>query len=291
MTEITTVDLTHWDRPASRAEQDTAVDTLERGGVVVLPRLPFALLDGEPGLLSGALSGKSKNISLDPAGDRVRGIDADATEMALLHGLMARYAAATRTLLQGLLPHYTPSLQMARTSFRPAEVAGRPGSWRKDDTRLHVDAFPSSPTHGARILRVFSNVNPNGQARTWRLGEPFEDVARRFLPTLRPPLPGSSQMLHWLHVTRRRRTAYDHYMLGLHDALKADLAYQTAAPQVVLEFEPGWTWIVYTDQASHAALRGRFALEQSWYLPVQGMKRPDRSPLRVLERLTGRALA
>jgi hypothetical protein len=291
MTEITNIDLTHWDRPATPADQDAAIDTLERGGVVVLPRLPFELLGDEPRLLSGTLSSKAKNISLDPGGDRVRGIDAEASELALLHGLMSRYAAATRTLLQGLLPGYTQALQMARTSFRPAEIAGRPSSWRKDDTRLHVDAFPSSPTHGTRIMRVFSNVNPHGQARTWRLGEPFEDVARRFLPTLRPPLPGSSQLLHWLHVTKRRRTAYDHYMLGLHDAVKADLAYQASAPQAVHEFEPGWTWIVYTDQASHAALRGQFALEQSWHLPVQGMKRPERSPLRVLERLTGRALA
>ena len=59
-------------------------------------------------------------------------------------------------------------------------------SWRADDRRLHVDAFPSRPNYGERILRVFTNVNPDGEPRVWRVGEPFEAVARRFLPRAKP---------------------------------------------------------------------------------------------------------
>ena len=291
MNPITRLALARWDTPADAAEQALAVDALEQGSVLLLPALPFVLQGNEARLLSPALEGKGKNISLDPATGRVRGTEAGADEQRLLQGLLQRYAAATRALLQHLLPGYAPALQQARTSFRPAEIAGRTISWRKDDTRLHVDSFPSSPTQGTRILRVFSNVNPGGQPRVWRLGEPFQDVASRFLPGLRPPAPGSSALMHWLHITKRRRSAYDHYMLGLHDAMKADADYQARVPQVTHAFEPGCTWLVYTDQASHAAMRGQYALEQTWHLPVAGMHEPARSPLRVLERLTGRALA
>ena len=218
MTEITRIALASWDQAASAAEQAAAVDALEQGGVVLLPRLRFALDGDEARLLAAALPGKGKNISLDPATGVVRGTEAEATERRLLQGMMARYAAATRTLLQHLLPGYTAGLQQARTSFRPAEIAGRTTSWRKDDTRLHVDSFPSSPTQGTRILRVFSNVNPNGQPRSWRLGAPFEDVARRFLPALRPPRTGQqpadalaahhqapAQRLRPLHARAARR--------------------------------------------------------------------------------------
>jgi hypothetical protein len=37
-------------------------------------------------------------------------------------------------------------------------------------------------------------------------------------------------------------------------------------------------------------MAGQFAFEQTFYLPVSAMKNPERSPLRVLERLQGRTL-
>ena len=79
-------------------------------------------------------------------------------------------------------------------------------------------------------------------------------------------------------------------MLGLHDAGKRDEAYQRDAPRSGVAFPPGSTWIVYTDQTLHAALAGHFAFEQTFHLPVSAQARPEQSPLRVLERLAGRAL-
>jgi len=46
-----------------------------------------------------------------------------------------------------------------------------------------------------------------------------------------------------------------------------------------------------SDSVSRAARPGQFAFEQTFYLPVSAMKDPERSPLRVLERLAGRKLA
>lgn len=49
-----------------------------------------------------------------------------------------------------------------------------------------MDAFPSRPNYGKRILRVFANINPEGAPRVWRVGEDFESVARQFLPRAKP---------------------------------------------------------------------------------------------------------
>jgi hypothetical protein len=193
-------------------------------------------------------------------------------------------------LISNLIPRYEPELWLGRTSLRPVEAAGRASSWRKDDTRLHVDSFPSTPVQGKRILRIFSNVNPAGQYRRWRLGEPFEAVAERFLNTLSKPVWGASQLMSWTGITKSRRSLYDHYMLQLHDRMKADLGYQSHGAQADWEFPSGSTWMVFTDQVSHAVMAGQYLLEQTFYLPANAMLDPGKSPVRVLERLMGRSL-
>ena len=55
-------------------------------------------------------------------------------------------------------------------------------------------------------------------------------------------------------------------------------------------FPPGTSWLVYTDQVLHAALGGEFALEQTFHLDVDQMVQPERAPIKVLERLSGRSL-
>jgi len=103
-------------------------------------------------------------------------------------------------------------------------------------------------------------------------------------------VPGAASLLYWLRIVKGRRTEYDHFMLGIHDRMKADETYQSQVPQTKLEIAPGTTWACYTDSVSHAAMSGQFAFEQTFYLPVKAMKDPERSPLRVLERLVGRNL-
>jgi hypothetical protein len=291
MTDIVTLAIADWDQPTAGAEQRAAVRALESGSVLFLPRLRFRIADGERHLLSPAAAGRAKNISLLPATGMVRGSNADAAERALLQAMMTRFAQSSAALVRRLLPRYAGAVQQARTSYRPVEIAGRQTSWRKDDSRLHVDSFPSSPTQGRRILRVFANVDGQGRAREWRLGEPFEAVARRYIGSIAGPVWGTSLALHALGITKGRRTAYDHYMLRLHDCMKADLAYQSDAPQRAFAFPAGSAWIVFSDQVSHAAMRGQYALEQTFHLPVSAMEDPSTSPLRALERLVGRALA
>ena len=290
MTEVVSLPIPSWDYPCSMAQQERVLRALERGSVLLFPLLQFSMQQSEERLLSARIAGDGKNISLNPANGTLRGVNADAAQMKPLRGMMQRFATFSKILLQNLLPRYESGLQQARTSYRPLEIAGRPTSWRKDDTRLHVDNFPSSPTQGKRILRVFTNINPHGQARRWRLGEPFESVARRYLPTLPKPIWGANYALNLLGATKSRRSDYDHFMLRLHDHMKADLNYQLESSQTTHDFHPGSTWMVFTDQVPHAAMIGQYALEQTFHLPVDCMLDTSRAPLRVLERLLDRKL-
>src|SRR5262249_45622057 len=105
-----------------------------------------------------------------------------------------------------------------------------------------------------------------------------------------PPLPFSGYALALLRVTKTPRTPYDALMLQLHDRMKEDEDFQRGSPQTAFDFPAGSTWLTFTDQVSHAAMSGQYQLEQTFLLPVEAMQAPDRSPLRVLERLKQRAL-
>lgn len=281
-----------WHGPFAPELRQRAVRALEQGRVLVLPQLPFQTEPDEAAFLNAdAAGGERKNITLDPATGRIGNASLPPDAAARLARMIDRFGRSAEQLLHDLLPGYAPALERARTSFRPVEIEGRPTSPRHDDRLLHVDSFPARPMLGRRILRVFSNIAPDGAGRAWRVGEPFPDYARRFLPRAGTPLPGSVWLLEKLGITKGRRSAYDHIMLRLHDAGKLDAAYQSAAPKAEVTFAPGTTWLCFTDQVLHAALSGHCALEQTFHLPVAAMADPARAPLSVLERLAGRRLA
>ncbi|MFO1315983.1 MAG: Kdo hydroxylase family protein [Burkholderiales bacterium] len=370
MTEILTLDIDRWQPDLAPGAQASAVRALEGGGVVVLPRLRFALGDDELRFLSPRWSdGRAKNISVErkpsarsgdprsrlrhaavamvsaflvaspdpatgdeahriqrrgaapvmravragalppeatgsaevvPTGARgrvaepapdvvLKGARGAADELDALAAMINRFAEDASTFVRTLFPRYAPYVKRARTSYRPQPAVGRDVSWRKDDSRLHVDAFPSRPTGGERILRVFHNLNPR-EDRVWRVGEDFETMARTLLPRVRPQRPGEAAALAMLFVTKSRRSAYDHLMLGLHDQAKADLAYQRDCAQQVVRFAPGTTWICFSDQVMHAAVSGQYMLEQTIHLPVSALYDRGRAPLAILERIAGHPL-
>jgi len=289
LTPVLSLDIARWRPDVAPTDTERYARDLESGAVLVLPRLAFALSRDERRFLDVRWSdGRAKNISLDRGA--IKGARGDDADLLALTAMVARFAADASALIAALFPRYAPYLTRARTSYRPHAAAGRAVSWRKDDTRLHVDAFPSRPNRGVRILRVFCNVNPNGEDRVWRVGEAFEPMAQQFLPGIRAMLPGEAAILAALRVTKSARSEYDHLMLGLHDAAKGDLGYQHASEQREVRFAPGTTWICFSDQVMHAASSGQYMLEQTTHLPIDALYEPHRSPLAVLERITGRTL-
>lgn len=285
--QIITIDATDW----TGAESSPALTAeLEAGKVLFFPQLRFELQGDEELLLRPDIRDpKSRNISLNVDG-HLKGALGDAATLAQLSSMVQRFRSQARALIGGLFPHYMPAVRLAPTSYRPSQVETRTQSWRADDRRLHVDAFPSRPNYGERILRVFTNLNPDDVPRVWRVGEPFETVAQRFLPRAKPYVRWQAQALQALHVTKALRSEYDHLMLQLHDGMKRDLDYQKSAPQVSMPFPAGSSWICFSDQASHAVMSGQYMMEQTLYLPPGTEYDPQASPLAILTRLMGHPL-
>jgi len=285
MDVLETLDLKSFGIKIPKDIQDLSTNALEAGKVIYLPNLSFTLNPDELDFLSPHIvNPKSKNISYDRRNDRLTGTICQGLEADKLKQMIKRYSEKTMQFMEALFPSYKEHLIQARTSFRPVEAKSRVQSYRKDDTRLHVDAFPSAPTKGERIIRFFTNVNPNQKPRVWRLGEPFSDVIKKIAPRTSKPIPGLRTILQTFKITKDYRTLYDHYMLQIHDHMKKDLEYQKMVPQKEILFPAGSSWIVYSDQVSHAAMSGQHMFEQTFHLPIKGMKNQETSPLKVMEK-------
>ena len=267
------------------------VDALEGGAVLMFPDLDFPLSRFEERFVERPFAdGKAKNVNIRGPEATLRGAAGTPEEQEALRQVLIRYRSFAEALLAEHLPAYAGKVSFAGTSYRPFEVDQRKLSWRRDDTRLHVDAFPSNPIGEKRILRIFRNINPDGQPRHWRVGEDFSTMAEKFLPRLPGYSPLSARMLALLKITKARRSEYDHLMLHLHDALKQDMAYQETAPQADVHFSPGQTWVTFSDLVMHGAMGGQYMLEQTAYLAVADQARPERSPQRLLAQALGRPL-
>lgn len=265
--------------------QQHSTKLLEEGKVLFFPECFFTDVPVE--LMSEAiLDGSRKNISYDPQRKTINAFKKDIPGLdTQLVQMMQGYADFAYQLIQATLPSYIPHLRWGRTSFRPAQVNGRVSSKRKDDTRLHVDSFAASPVHGLRILRVFCNVNPHDAPRVWNLGEPFPQVLEHFSARIRPYSKLKAKTLKLIRTTKTLRSAYDHYMLHLHDTMKLDESYQAKVQKIQVDFPAQSTWIVFTDHVSHAALSGQHLLEQTFYLPVEKMANPECSPLKQWQKI------
>lgn len=278
-------DIQSWNERFSKALQNQATAALENGKILYFPQLNFDLQEGESALLTPTIvSPKSKNISYNLATDCLGGFQCIPEQQKVLHAMMKRYAEASGKFLLSLIPHYQKTIVQAKTSFRPVEIFGRKSSYRKDDTRLHIDSFPSNPVQGKRILRLFTNINPDGKSRVWRSGEDFHELVNKLAPRINPPPFGVARFLNLFGITKSLRSPYDHYMMKIHDEMKRDMQYQKEVFQEELAFLPGSSWAVFTDQVSHAAMSGQHVFEQTFYLPAAGLKDPSTSPLAVLER-------
>src|SRR5262249_16942119 len=156
-------------------------------------------------------------------------------------------------------------------------------------------AFPTRPSNGWRLLRVFVNVNFS-EPRVWITSETFGRLLERYGKQVGLPHQGFS--LTWaLNVLRqvpqlfrpRRRppSAYDTCMLRFHHFLKANEELQERSMKRVWSFAPGSAWLAMTDTLSHAVLRGRHALEHSYFVPPGTWALPDEAPVNILERACG----
>ncbi|MGA9472354.1 MAG: Kdo hydroxylase family protein [Terriglobales bacterium] len=285
--------------PATRARECCA--KLEAGAILFFPSPPFELPQTDVEFLLSLKPADSrlhKNISYRPESDLLRGFSDDGSK-ARIHEIMRNYAAEVRDFVNVFLAPYAGRFQMDYASFRPLEEEGRDLSLHKRNDLLHVDAFPSRPTRGARILRVFTNVNPV-KDRIWVVAERFPELAARYAVAAGLPSyakassawSGLRRGLSRVGLPVPDRAAYDEFMLHFHDWLKENSEFQQAKEgKEQVSFPSMATWLVYTDGVPHAALSGQFAMEQTFIVPVEALVAPEVSPIRVLEKLAGRAMS
>jgi hypothetical protein len=139
-------------------------------------------------------------------------------------------------------------------------------------------------------------VNTNlTEPRIWVTSDPFAKLLERYGSEVGLPkhlglglLERLQQgMVHLFHPGRPQRSAYDSFMLRLHDFLKANDHFQEQCPKRFWTFPPASAWLAITDTASHAVLRGRFALEHSYFIAPSGLALPDESPAALLAKACG----
>ena len=283
------------------ANQINAIEAIEGNNVIFIPGLSIDISDSEKILFSqdrALTDGVQKNITLDPFLKKTTGISRDSPYRSAVNGLMERYRDETANWLVRLLGEPGRKYVPQRTTFRPVEIKDRSSlgkvggdkQFRFDDTLMHADAFKRRPMVKRRILRVFNNVNPFGEPRLWKVGGDFEAYAKRYVDRIRQPYPGEFTILNMLRLTHWKRSHYDHIMLNLHDMGKLDRDFQENSPQQQFAFPPSSVWMCFTDSVLHAALAGRYALEQTFEITIDDMIHPEKSPQRQLEKMTGMQL-
>lgn len=302
-----------WNGPSPRDREERGrwcARQLEEGNIPFFVQAPFELpKDDRDFLLRQQQTGRffHKNIAYRPLQDRLTGFASSTGGggEARMRRIMREFCERATRCLTDLSPQYAASWRLDYTSFRPCEEHGRLMRQSARNDLLHVDAFPTRPTRGDRILRFFTNINPT-RPRVWVTGPTFEDLAGQLAvgSSLLPRLGDGHTAVARLGPFRYARRAlqraaqaigeraaaaspYDRFMHRFHNYLKEESSFQQDCAKDRWEFPPGSSWIVFTDGVSHAVLSGQFALEQTYIVPRSALVLPQKAPASVLESLCG----
>jgi hypothetical protein len=292
------------DRWPNLEHVDYRID-LEKGNVLFFPTCPFPFPEDQKEFLrninfaGGAIH---KNVAYRPASDRVTGVQLDAPKTERLLSIMRDFSNRIVHFTSELLPEYAPHWKLDYASFRPLEEENRDLPTNKRNDLIHTDAFPSRPTNGDLIMRVFMNIHP-AKTRNWVTTDPFGDVAseharRAGLDSIAAGAnsPGgrflnlSAKLLHGLGLPVVPRSAYDKFMLHFHEYLKRSDDFQRNSKKYAFNFPPGSVWLTFTDVLPHSVLSGQHALEQTFIIARKSMADPECAPVAILERLCGKQL-
>ncbi len=293
-----------WGGAASSAERSRwCCEQLEAGRILSFDSLPFDFPQADRDFLLQQRQNGSrihKNISYRPGQDVLRGSVTDSPEdVRRLHDIMRHFSREITRLLTRVLAPYAPHWSLDYASYRPEEEQGRDLPLHKRNDLLHVDAFPSRPTQGGRILRCFININLE-RSRNWLTTDGFAQLAEKYarpagLEEIARQGGSAGSFLNLLKraagLQSANRSAYDKFMLRFHDYLKENSDFQRDCPKIHIPFPPMSTWMCYTDSVPHAVLSGQYALEQTFIIPVRALVTPEKSPIRILEKMAGRPLA
>ena len=268
-------------------------EQLERGWLLHFAQCPFPIPAEEDRafLCTQRVGGLGhKNITFDPETSHVTGFRYESAEQARrLCALLADFSKSVTHWLAKTFPHYAESWRLDRATLRSEEEATRRLRMTAREDLLHVDAFPSRPSRGDRILRVYVNINEI-EPRVCVTSDRFAELLERFGPQVGLPSPLrkawierlGAGLLSFVRPSGYLRTTYDQFMLRLHNYLKLNEQFQERCPKRFWNFAPGSAWLFFSDGVSHATLRGRCALEHSYFISPKALALPQESPVALL---------
>lgn len=278
---------------------------LEAGNVLLFPTCPFSFPEQDKDFLrninfaGGAIH---KNVAYRPASDRVTGVQLDTHKTERLLAILREFSRNVVHFTGELLPGYANHWKLDYASFRPLEEENRDLPTNKRNDLIHTDAFPSRPTNGDLIMRVFTNIHPT-KTRNWITTDPFETVAKHYarqagLDTIAAGANSTSgrlrnesaRVLRNLGLPVVPRSGYDRFMLHFHEYLKRNTDFQQNSKKYSYNFPPGALWLTFTDVVPHSVLSGQHALEQTFIIARSSMANPERAPVAILERLCGQQM-
>jgi hypothetical protein len=274
---------------------------LESGELVHFATCPLALPPaGQIDFLrrQEGVSFGHKDVSYDPALRKLSGTRAGhPSEARRVADVLAQFSTAATGWLKSALPVYSNGLTADRVTLRTEEEATRSLRLTARNDLLHIDNFPTRPTLGRRILRLYVNIHPT-DPQVWATSERFEQLMARFAGRHRVPVRGQDEwtapgqsVVRLFAGGGAARSAYDAWMSRLHHQMKEDEGFQAQAARRLWTFPSGSMWLVFADGLAHALMRGRFALEHSFFVSPQSLVRPDESPLSHLIRAGAKAIA
>ena len=172
-----------WGDPArGETRSRWCCEQLEEGQILYFEGIPYDFPEADREFLLQQRQGDSrlhKNISYRPRQDMLRGSVTDKPEdTERLHKIMRHFSEEVVKLLTRVLAPYAKHWALDYASYRPEEENGRDLSLHKRNDLLHVDAFPTRPTRGGRILRCFTNINPT-RSRNWLTTDRFPDAGAK----------------------------------------------------------------------------------------------------------------
>lgn len=278
---------------------------LEENKIVRFPTAPIPLPD-EATLryLRAELpqSLRLKNVSYHPQGQRLVGMEADASVRERTEQVLREHLDAVSGFLRRVVPHLSGDWTIGKTSFRPIQERGRNLSAHASNELIHVDAGAYGATHGNRILRFFVNVNAT-EDRVWVSKGSVQDVLRRH-GTAAGLLDDAGRLKMRIHENIADRlfsssvrglghlnslakvldsSPYDRAMRRLHNYMKDSESFKSDREGFEeIRFPPGSAWMVFTDGCSHACTAGQFALVTTLLIRRAALRYPQFAPYDLL---------
>ena len=288
---IETLPLTDWNGPYEARRESAHVAALEsRQRCCSFRACPSGWAENEKQFLDARVSdGKAKNISRDPDTGKIQSTSLDRRcGAAGLTAMIARFADQASS--PGAGPAALPHCRARPHQLPPGGSEGPQlfQNLRRPAAACRCLSFASHAGAGASCASSPMSHPPH-PGTGWSVNPSRRLPATSFRGS-DPHLPGQSWLYEKLGVTRGRRSLYDELMLSLHDAGKLDDAFQQTIPRDRGWISPpaaaGWS------SPTRCCMR-RWAGNSHWNRPSTWMwtemAEPARAPIRVLERLAGRA--